>query len=52
MAQPPLLLEESYFDIVSLEAVPEYVPDAEARPRRHGVEMQLGFATVDENPGV
>ena len=52
MAQPPLLLEESYFDIVSLEAVPEYVPDAEGQPRRHGVEMQLGLATVDDNPGV
>jgi preprotein translocase subunit SecB len=52
MAQPPLLLEESYFDIVSLEAVPDYVPDAEGQPRRHGVEMQLGLATVDDNPDV
>lgn len=52
MAQPPLQLEESYFDVVSLEAAPEYVPDAEARPRRHGVEMQLGLATVDDSPGV
>lgn len=52
MAQPPLQLEESYFDIVSLEAAPEYVSDAEARPRRHGVEMQLGLATVDDSPGV
>lgn len=52
MAQPPLQLEESYFDVVSLEADPEYVPDAEARPQRHGVEMQLGLATVDDSPGV
>ena len=52
MAQPPLLLEESYFDIVSLEAAPEYVPDAEGQPGRHGVEMQLGLATVDDNPDV
>jgi preprotein translocase subunit SecB len=52
MAQPPLQLEESYFDVVSLEAAPEYVPDAESRPRRHGVEMQLGLATVDDSPGV
>ena len=52
MAQPPLRLEESYFDVVSLEAAPEYVPDAEARPRRHGVEMQLGLATVNDSPGV
>ena len=52
MAQPPLQLEESYFDVVSVEAAPEYVPDAEARPRRHGVEMQLGLATVDDSPGV
>jgi preprotein translocase subunit SecB len=52
MAQPPLQLEESYFDVVSLEAVPEYVPDADAKPRRHGVEMQLGLATVDDSPGV
>jgi preprotein translocase subunit SecB len=52
MAQPPLQLEESYFDIVSLEAVPEYLPDAAAKPRRHGVEMQLELATVDDSPGV
>jgi len=52
MAQPPLQLEESYFDVVSVEAAPEYVPDAEAKPRRHGVEMQLGLATVDDSPGV
>jgi preprotein translocase subunit SecB len=52
MAQPPLQLEESYFDVVNLEAAPEYVPDTETRPRRHGVEMQLGLATVDDSPGV
>ena len=52
MAQPPLLLEESYFDEVHVEAAPEYVPDPEAAPRRHGVEVQLGLATVDESPGL
>ena len=29
MAQPPLQLEESYFDIVELEAPADYVPDPE-----------------------
>ena len=52
MAQPPLQLEESYFDVVSLEADPKYLPDTEARPRRHGVEMKLGLATLDDSPGV
>jgi len=52
MAQPPLLLEESYFDVVSVEAAPEYVPDAEGRQGRHGVELQLGLATLDDDPGV
>lgn len=52
MAQPPLLLEESFFDIVSLEATPGYIPDAEGKPRRHGVEMRLGLATVDDDPGL
>jgi preprotein translocase subunit SecB len=52
MAQPPLQLEESYIDLVSVEAVPAYVPDPEARPHRHGVQMQFGLATVDDSPGV
>ncbi|MGD9676269.1 MAG: hypothetical protein AB7V19_06260 [Candidatus Bipolaricaulia bacterium] len=52
MAQPPLQLEESYFDIVSVEAAPEYVPDPEGEPRRHGAEMKLSLATVDASPDV
>ncbi len=52
MAQPPLQLEESFFDVVSLEAATEYVPDPQAEPRRHGVEVQLALATVDAHPGV
>lgn len=50
MAQPPLLLEESYFDQVHVEAAPEYAPDPDGAPRQHGVEMQLGLATVDASP--
>ena len=52
MAHPPLQLEESYFDVVNLEATPEYVPGAEGEPHRHGVEMHLGLATVDESQDV
>jgi preprotein translocase subunit SecB len=52
VAQPPLQLEESFFDVVSLEAASEYVPDAQAEPHRHGVEAQLALATVDAHPGV
>jgi len=52
MAGPPLQLEESFFDAVSLEVVPEYVPDGEGRPRQHGVEVHLNLATLDDNPGM
>lgn len=52
MAQPPLRLEESYFDVVNLEASSEYTPDPEGKAHRHGAEMQLGLATVDSSPGL
>lgn len=52
MAGPPLQLEESYFDTVHLDVVPEYSPDAEGRPRQHGVQIHLNLATLDDNPGM
>lgn len=52
MTGPPLQLEESFFDTVSVEVVPEYVPDGEGRPQQHGVEVRLNLATLDDNPGV
>ena len=48
----PLQLEESFFDTVRLEVVPEYVPDSEGRPQQHGVEIHLNLATLDDNPGM
>lgn len=52
MAGPPLQLEESFFDTVNVEVVPDYVPDSESRPQQHGVEIRLNLATVDDDPGV
>lgn len=52
MAGPPLQLEESFFDTVSLEVAPEYVPDSEGRQRQHGVEIRLNLATLDDDPEV
>lgn len=51
MAQPPLQLEESFFDLVHLEAVPEYAHGPE-RSQRHAVGMKLNLATLDDQPGV
>ena len=55
MAQPPVQLEESYYDVVSLEASPDYVPDPRARPvgppEREAL-VKLDLATVDADPGV
>ena len=50
MAQPPLLLEESYFDSGPRGGASKYAPDPDGAPRQHGVEMQLGLAKVDASP--
>ena len=55
MAQPPVQLEESYYDVVSLEASPDYVPDPQARPvgpPERASQVKLDLATVDADPGV
>ena len=55
MAQPPVQLEESYYDVVSLEASPDYVPDPQAQPvgpTEHEAQVKLELATVDADPGV
>ena len=55
MAQPPVQLEESYYDVVSLEAPQDYVPDPHARPAgppEREALVKLDLATVDADPGV
>lgn len=50
--QPPLQLEESFFDLVSVETIPEHTPDPSGRPPQHAVAVTVNLATVDERPGV
>ena len=55
MASPPVQLEESYYDVVSLEAPQDYVPDPHARPAgppEREALVKLDLATVDADPGV
>lgn len=49
--QPPLQLEESYFDIVNVEAVPEHKPAARGESLQHEIVVQLNLATIDDQPG-
>jgi preprotein translocase subunit SecB len=50
--QPPLQLEESYFDIVNVEAVANHKPAARGEPFQHEIVVQLNLATVDNQPGL
>jgi len=50
--EPPLQLEESFFDLVSVETVAEHTPDPSGRPARHAVAVTVSLATVDDHPGV
>lgn len=52
MAGPPLQLEESFFDTVRVDAVPEHSPSTEGRPQRHGVQVHIDLATLDDSPGM
>jgi len=55
VASPPVQLEESYYDVVSLEAPQDYVPDPHARPAgppEREALVKLDLATVDADPGV
>ncbi len=50
--QPSLQLEESFFDIVSVETVPQHTPDRGGRPAEPAVEVAVTLAIIDERPGV
>jgi preprotein translocase subunit SecB len=50
--QPPLQLEESYFDLVHVEAIPEHKPAAPGESLRHEIVVQLNLATIDDRPGM
>lgn len=52
MAPPPVQLEESYYDVVSLEASPDHVPDPLAEPSESEAQITVDLATVDTSPGV
>lgn len=52
MAGPPLQLEESFFDTVRVDAVPEHSPSTEGRPQQHGVQVHIDLATLDDSPGM
>ena len=50
--QPSLQLEESFFDLVSVETVPRHMPDPGGRPAEPAVEVAVTLAIIDERPGV
>jgi preprotein translocase subunit SecB len=45
-------LEESFFDIVSVETVPQHTPDPGGRAAEIAVEVSVTLAIIDERPGV
>jgi len=50
--QPSVQLEESCFDLVSVETSPEHTPESGGRPTQPAIEVTVNLATVDDRPGV